>query len=70
VTFGNGFCFFLGALLARTLNYHTYFHLPRENVTKPSVNYCCLEVKERGGDYNKAITQLEIWCAAGLERLA
>lgn len=30
---------------------------------------CCLEVKERGGDYNEAITQLGIWCAAGLERL-
>ncbi|KAF8855803.1 hypothetical protein BDZ45DRAFT_727874 [Acephala macrosclerotiorum] len=30
---------------------------------------CCLEVKERGGDYNEAIIQLGIWCAAGLERL-
>ncbi|KAH9206340.1 hypothetical protein DL95DRAFT_73787 [Leptodontidium sp. 2 PMI_412] len=30
---------------------------------------CCLEVKERGGDYNEAILQLGIWCAAGLERL-
>ncbi|PBP19287.1 hypothetical protein BUE80_DR009523 [Diplocarpon rosae] len=30
---------------------------------------CCLEVKEGGGDYNEAILQLGIWCAAGLERL-
>ena len=30
---------------------------------------CCLEVKERGGDYNEAIIQLGIWSAAGLERL-
>ena len=30
---------------------------------------CWLEVKERGGDYNEAIIQLGIWCAAGLERL-
>jgi hypothetical protein len=30
---------------------------------------CCLEVKERGGDYNEAIIQLGIWCTAGLERL-
>lgn len=30
---------------------------------------CCLEVKERGGDYNEAVIQLGIWCAAGLERL-
>ncbi|KAG0644966.1 hypothetical protein D0Z07_9315 [Hyphodiscus hymeniophilus] len=30
---------------------------------------CGLEVKERGGDYNEAITQLAIWSAAGLERL-
>ncbi|KAG9240848.1 hypothetical protein BJ878DRAFT_263777 [Calycina marina] len=30
---------------------------------------CCLEVKERGGDYNEAIMQLGIWSAAGLERL-
>jgi hypothetical protein len=30
---------------------------------------CCLEVKERGGDYNEAIIQLGFWCAAGLERL-
>jgi hypothetical protein len=30
---------------------------------------CCLEVKERGGDYNEAIIQLGVWCAAGLERL-
>ncbi|KAH6714655.1 hypothetical protein BKA61DRAFT_361753 [Leptodontidium sp. MPI-SDFR-AT-0119] len=30
---------------------------------------CCLEVKEQGGDYNEAILQLGIWCAAGLERL-
>jgi hypothetical protein len=29
----------------------------------------CLEVKERGGDYNEAIMQLGIWCATGLERL-
>jgi hypothetical protein len=30
---------------------------------------CGIEVKERGGDYNEAIVQLAIWCAAGLERL-
>lgn len=30
---------------------------------------CCLEVKEQGGDYDKAIIQLGSWCAAGLERL-
>lgn len=30
---------------------------------------CCLEVKEREGDYNEASTQLGICCAAGLERL-
>lgn len=30
---------------------------------------CGLEVKEQGGDYNEAVLQLGIWCAAGLERL-
>ena len=30
---------------------------------------CCLEFRERGGNYNDAIIQLGIWCAAGLERL-
>lgn len=28
---------------------------------------CGLEVKEQGGDYNVAVMQLGIWCAAGLE---
>ncbi|TVY58388.1 hypothetical protein LCER1_G000927 [Lachnellula cervina] len=30
---------------------------------------CCLEVQEQGGDYDKAIIQLGIWCAGSLERL-
>ncbi|KAL5331122.1 hypothetical protein ACEPPN_000651 [Leptodophora sp. 'Broadleaf-Isolate-01'] len=30
---------------------------------------CGVEVKERGGDYNEAIIQLGIWCAAALEAL-
>ena len=30
---------------------------------------CGLAVKEQGGDYNQAVTQLGIWSAAGLERL-
>jgi hypothetical protein len=30
---------------------------------------CCVEVKEKGGDYNEAIVQLGIWSAAGLERV-
>lgn len=29
----------------------------------------CVEVKEPGGNYNEAIAQVSIWCAAGLERL-
>ncbi len=30
---------------------------------------CGIEVKEGGGDYNEAIMQLAIWCAAGLEKV-
>jgi hypothetical protein len=30
---------------------------------------CGIEVKEGGGDYNEAITQLAIWSAAGLEKV-
>ncbi|KAK2626207.1 hypothetical protein QTJ16_004469 [Diplocarpon rosae] len=28
---------------------------------------CGIEVKEKGGDYNEAVLQLAVWCAAGLE---
>ena len=30
---------------------------------------CGIEVKESGGDYNEAVTQLGIWSAACLEKL-
>ena len=30
---------------------------------------CGIEVKESGGDYNEAVMQLGIWCAAGLEKM-
>lgn len=30
---------------------------------------CGIEVKEAGGDYNEAVMQLGVWCAAGLEKI-
>lgn len=30
---------------------------------------CGIEVKETGGDYNEAVMQLGVWCAAGLEKI-
>ena len=37
--------------------------------TSSIVLACGIEVKEPGGDYNEAIMQLGIWCAAGLAKM-
>jgi hypothetical protein len=37
--------------------------------TSTVVLACGIEVKETGGDYNEAVMQLGVWCAAGLEKI-
>jgi hypothetical protein len=37
--------------------------------TSTHVFGCSIEIKDSGGDYNEAIMQLEIWFAAGLEKM-